>query len=159
MYVCLDPVSCCIWFVMVPKINYHICIFFKNVKDTKVQLVLMVATLEVTQPAFSPHLQSWLKSSILQTDGALCPAVLCFTDSVSPAILFLVLLEFVFSLCMCLCLSIHNAVTSIKLWHFSQITWAAISFIHTVTPKSMWVKDTIPDLSTKCILTWDIFIE
>lgn len=71
---------------------------------------------------------------------------------------FLVLLEFIFKPRMCLCLSIHNALTSIELWHFSQITWAAISCFNTVTPKSMWVKDTIRYLAIKSIWTWDIFI-
>ena len=51
--------------------------------------------LEVTQPAFSPQWQSWLKCSIPQTDEAtketskasgLFHAALCFTDSVSAAI-------------------------------------------------------------------------
>lgn len=84
-------------------------------------------------------------------------AALCFTDSVSAAIFFL-LLEFVFTARMRLWLSIHNALTSIKLWHFSQITWAAISCFNTVTPQSMWVKDTIRDLSIKSIPTWDVFV-
>lgn len=84
-------------------------------------------------------------------------AALCFTDSVSAAIFF-VLLEFVFTARMRLCLSIHNALTSIKLWHFSQITWAAISCFNTVTPQSMWVKDTIRDLCIKSIPTWDVFM-
>lgn len=82
---------------------------------------------------------------------------LCFTDSVSAAIFF-VLLEFVFTAHMRLWLSIHNALTSIKLWHFSQITWAAISCFNTVTPQSMWVKDTIRDLSIKSVPTWDVFV-
>lgn len=84
-------------------------------------------------------------------------AALCFTDAVSAAIFFL-LLEFVFTARMRLWLSIHNALTSIKLWHFSQITWAAISCFNTVTPQSMWVKDTIRDLSIKSIPTWDVFV-
>lgn len=78
------------------------------------------------------------------------------SDSVSAAI-FSVLLDFVFSPRMCLPLSIHNAMTSIKLWHFSQITWAAISCFNMVTPKSIWVKDTICDLSIKSVLMWYLF--
>lgn len=128
-----------------------------------------VAMTEVTHPAFSPQWQSWLKCSILQSDGAveetskaseLFHAGLCFTDSESAAIsysLFLFLLEFVFAPRTCLCLSVQDALTSIKLWHFSQITWPAISCFNTVTPKSMRVKDTIRDLSTNSMWMGDIY--
>lgn len=45
----------------------------------------------------------------------------------------------------CVCLPIHEVLTSIMLWHFSQITGAAISCLSSVTPKSMCVKDTVCD--------------
>lgn len=50
--------------------------------------------------------------------------------------------ELVFKACARRRLHIHNAVTSAKLWHFSQITLAAISSFNTVTLESMRVKDT-----------------
>lgn len=56
-------------------------------------------------------------------------------------------LEFVFLPHVCPCLYIPNAVTSIKLWHFSQITWVPASCLTAVRSKSMRVKDTICDLS------------
>lgn len=78
------------------------------------------AMMKFTQPAYSSHLWLWLNRS----DHWRRPQSLscCFQY-----IQIQCLQPFVFSPRMCLPLSIHNAMTSIKLWHFSQITWAAIS--------------------------------
>lgn len=92
--------------------------------------------------------------SILQPAGALKDNLYLMFGSCSictsfffPGFFFRPALEFVFSPHACPCLYIPNAVTSIKLWHFSQITWVAASCLTAVRSKSMRVKDTICDLS------------
>ncbi len=133
-------------------INNPISLHFSSHHDEVTQPVCHHGGSHGWSPPSCKLMELWETSKA----SGLFHAVLCFTDSVLQP--FFVLLEYVFTPRTRLCLYIHNVLTSIKLWHFSQITWAAISCFNTLTPKSMWVKDTIRGLSTKSAQTWDILM-
>lgn len=139
------------------KARCHICTFNKNIIDHKMtwhHVLLVLEWLESTSifhhdghgwSAPSRKLMEPRRKTRLQRPlGGRFMPFLCFYKFIFCS-RFSVLQELVFTARVRPCLSAREASTSIKLWHFSQITRAPISCFNTVTPESMRVKDTIRD--------------